>query len=107
MAKQTKQPKDDRAEPAKERPVRVVRIRNVRGNVWANKTQDGSLIYNVTIDRLWKDDDELGQGGEVLKAGEWHQSPSFGKDDLLLVGKIADLCHTWVYQRLQDRNQTF
>jgi hypothetical protein len=107
MAKQTKPRKNDQAEPAKDRPVRVVRIRNICGNIWANKTEGGGTIYNVTIDRLWKDDDELGQGGEVVKAGEWHQSSSFGKDDLLLVAKIADLCHTWVYQRLQDRNQSF
>ena len=65
----------------------------------------GQVVYNVTIDRLWRDDDETNDGGEVTKKGEWHQSQSFGRDDLLLVGKVADFCHTWIYQRLQDRSR--
>src|SRR5512135_1188717 len=59
--------------------------------------------YNVTIDRLWRDDDETNEGGEVIKKGEWHQSQSFGRDDLLLVAKVADSCHSWVYRRIQDQ----
>jgi hypothetical protein len=90
----------------KDRPVKVVRIRNIRGNVWANRAQNGRLFYSVTFDRLWKDDDELGEGNRVVKRGEWHQSGSFGADDLLLLAKIADLAHTWIYRQLQDRNQT-
>jgi hypothetical protein len=115
MAKQrTQQPAQQNGEDgqvqgqgAKDRPVKVVRIRNIRGNIWANRAQNGRLFYSVTLDRLWKDDDELGEGNEVVKRGEWHQSSSFGADDLLLVAKVSDLCHTWVHRQLQDRNQTF
>ena len=97
------------AAQTKDKPVRVVRIRNIRGNIWANRLPSGDLAYNVTIDRLWKDDDEIKEGGEVIKKGEWHQSQSFGRDDLLLVAKVADLCHTWIYRRIQDqsRDQSF
>lgn len=97
------------AAPSKDRPVRVVRIRNIRGNIWANQLPSGQVVYNVTIDRLWKEDDEVNEGGEVTKKGEWHQSQSFGRDDLLLVAKVADLCHTWIYRRIQDqaREQSF
>ncbi len=93
----------------KERPVRVVRIRNIRGNIWANRLPSGQVAYNVTIDRLWRGDDETDEGGEVIKKGEWRQSDSFGRDDLLLVAKVADLCHTWIYRRIQDqsREQSF
>jgi hypothetical protein len=91
----------------KERPAKVVRIRDIRGNVWANRTQDGRTVYNVTIDRLWKEDDVVGAGGEVMKSGEWQTTGSFGKDELLLVAKVADLCHTWIYRQLQDRNESF
>ena len=89
----------------KDRPVGVVRMRNIRGNIWANPLPSGDLAYNVTIDRLWRDDDEVNEGGEVTKKGEWHQSQSFGRDDLLLVAKVADLCHTWIYRRLQDQSR--
>ena len=94
--------------PHKDRPVRVIRMKNIRGNVWANQLPGGQVIYNVTIDRLWRDDDETNDGGEVTKKGEWHQSQSFGRDDLLLVAKVADLCHTWIFDRTEadsrDRN---
>jgi len=91
----------------KDRPVRVVRIRNIRGNIWGNRLDDGRIVYNVTIDRIWKEDDQTDEAGAVLKAGQWQQSQSFGKDDLLIVAKVADLCHTWIYKTLQDRDQSF
>ena len=93
------------AQPAKDRPARVVRIRNIRGNVWANRLEGGQIVYNVTIDRIWRNDDKINEGGEIIEKGEWHQSQSFGKDDLLLVGKVADLCHTFIYKRLQDNSR--
>src|SRR5512147_1720918 len=93
------------AAQGKDRPVRVVRIRNIRGNIWANRLPSGQVVYNVTVDRLWKEDDEINEGGEVTKKGEWHQSQSFGRDDLLLVAKVADLCHTHICRRIQDRTR--
>jgi hypothetical protein len=94
---------------AKDRPVKVVRIRDLRANIWANRIEGGGIIYNATFDRLWKEDDEVDGQGEVTRKGEWKQSGSFGKDDLLLLGKIADLAHTWIYRRLQDdrREESF
>lgn len=95
-------------EKVKDRPVKVIRLRNIRGNVWGNRTKDGrSTFYTVTFDRIWKEDDEVGGDGRVTKKGEWHQSPSYGTDDLLLLGKVADLCHTWINNQLQDRNQGY
>src|SRR5512135_3053700 len=92
---------DGEARPHKDRPVHVVRFRNIRGNIWANRLPSGQVAYNVTIDRLWRDDDEINEGGEVIKKGEWHQSQSFGRDDLLLVAKVADSCHSWIYRQTQ------
>ena len=68
-----------------------------------NRLPSGQVMYNVTIDRLWRDDDETNEDGEVIKKGEWHQSQSFGRDDLLLVAKVADSCHSWIYRRIQDQ----
>ena len=43
--------------------------------------------------------------GQVIKKGDWKQSTSFGKDDLLLLAKIPDLAHAWIYRRIQgDRH---
>lgn len=88
--------------PAKDRPVKVIRIKNIRANIWANRLEGGAVVYNTTIDRLWKEDPETDGNGRVVKEGQWQHSESFGRDDLLLVAKIADLAHSWIYNRLQD-----
>src|SRR5512135_3907603 len=93
---------------AKERPVQVIRIRNLRANIWANRLPSGDLAYNVTFDRLYREPDQTDAQGEVTNRGEWKQSQSFGKDDLLLLAKLADLAHTEVYRlRDESREQTF
>lgn len=91
--------------PPKDRPVEVVRIRNVRANIWANRLEGGRVVYNVTFDRLWKEDDQTDAQGEVTRKGEWRQSTSFGKDDLLLLAKVADLVHTRIYDKIRDERR--
>ena len=59
------------APPAKDRPVKVIRMKNIRANIWANRLEGGAIVYNVTVDRLWREDDEVNDQGEVLKKGEW------------------------------------
>jgi len=101
--------RNNAAQPAKDRPVKVIRIRNLRANIWANRLDNGTTVHNCTFDRLWKEDDQVDEHGEVVKQGNWQQSASFGKDDLLLLAKVADLAHSWIYRNLQDarREQSF
>ena len=66
------------------RPVDDVRIGRVKATIWRNKTEDGKPRYNVVLARLYKDGDS------------WQSTPSFGRNDLLLVAKVADLAHTRV-----------
>ncbi len=81
--------------PDKNRPVHVVRLRNIRAAIWANDLEIG-LRYNVTVSRLYKDNDQ-----------QWKTSESFGRDDLLLVGKVLDLAHSWICEQLQASDQPF
>jgi len=67
------------------RPVHEVRLGKIKAAVWANTTEKG-IRHNVTIARLYKDGDE------------WKDSTSFGREDLPLVAKVADMAHTWVYE---------
>ena len=69
-------------------PVREVRIGRVRAAIWENETQNGTR-HNVTLSRLYKDGDD------------WRDSTSFGRDDLPLVMKVADLAHAWIYEHSQ------
>jgi hypothetical protein len=68
------------------KPVREIRIGRIRAAIWENETQNGSL-HNVTFSRSYRD-------GET-----WKSSTSFARDDLLLVAKVADMAHTWIYQQ--------
>ena len=43
--------------------------------------------HNVSISRLYKD-----------KNDKWKDSTSFGREDLPLVGKVADLAMFWIYE---------
>ena len=66
-------------------PVREIRIGLVKAAIWANNTREG-IIHNVTFERVYRD-------GE-----EWKSTPSFGRDDLLKLAKVADQAHTWITQ---------
>ena len=69
----------------KNRPVHEIRLGTIKAAIWANETENG-VRHNVTISRLYKD-------GE-----EWKRSESFGRDELPLVAKVADLAHSWIFQ---------
>ena len=71
---------------AKARPVHEVRLGRIRAAIWENETQIGTR-HNVTVSRLFKDGDD------------WRDTTSFGRDDLLLVAKAADLAHSWIIQQ--------
>jgi hypothetical protein len=69
---------------AKKQPVHEVRLGRIKAAIWENETQNGTR-HNVTFSRLYKD-------GE-----EWKDSSSFGRDDLPLLAKVADLAHSYIY----------
>ncbi len=39
-------------------------------------------------------------------AQTWKESTSFGRDDLPLLGKVADMVHTWIFMHSQEQNST-
>jgi hypothetical protein len=80
-----------RSNDAKTKPVHEVRLGRIKAAIWANDTDNG-VRHNVTITRLYKDGDE------------WKTSTSFGREELPLVAKVADLAHTWIYQQAQESN---
>ncbi len=71
---------------AQDRPVHEVRLGKVKAAIWRNDTESG-VRFSVTISRIYKTDNG------------WETSLSFGRDELPLVGKVADMAHTWIYQQ--------
>ena len=70
------------------KPVKEIRLGRIKAAIWENETANGSR-HNVKVVRLYKD-------GE-----EWKDSDSFGRDDLLVVGKVLDMAHTWIFEHGQ------
>ena len=66
-------------------PVHEVRLGGIKAAIWQNPTEAG-VRYNVTFERLYNQD------------GEWRSTGSFSRDDLLLLGKVADLAHSWILE---------
>lgn len=71
------------------RPVHEIRLGAVKAVIWANQTDAGTR-HNVSIVRLYRDGDT------------WATSEVFGRDDLPLVSKVADLAHTWIFLEAQN-----
>ena len=91
MANNQRTQQQPRSNDAKQKPVHEIRMGRIKAAIWANETDNGTR-HNVTITRLYKDGDE------------WKTSSSFGREELPLVAKIADMAHTWIYQQGQESN---
>lgn len=77
---------------AVKRPVHEIRFGHVKAAIWENETSQG-IRHNVTFQRIYRDGDT------------WKSTDSFGRDDLLLVQKVADLAHTWIYEESQESGE--
>ena len=64
------------------KPIAEVKYGMIVASIWRNETEKG-VRHNVTLSRLYKTEE-----------GQWKRSDSFGRDDLLLVAKVADLAHS-------------
>ena len=69
----------------KNRPVHEVRIGANKATIWCNQTANGPM-YNVTFARIYRDAED-----------NWKESASFSRDDLLVIAKLADIAHTWIW----------
>ena len=70
---------------AKNKPADEVRLGSIKGAIWRNEGERGAR-YSVTFERLYKE------------GGEWKSSSSFGRDELLLLAKVADRAHSRIFE---------
>ena len=78
---------------ANQKTVAEVRIGRVKTTIWPNGTEEQPR-HNVTFSRLYKDD-----------AGEWKSTQSFGRNDLLVLAKVADQAHTRLFELPREEEQ--
>ena len=74
---------------ANPKPVAEVRIGRVKVAIWPNETE-GRTRHNVTFSRLYRD-------GE-----KWKRTQSFGRNDLLVLAKVADQAHSRLFELQQE-----
>ena len=77
---------------AKTKPIHEVRLGAIKAAVWKNDTSNG-VRYNTTFSRLYKDENE------------WKNTDSFGRDDLLVLAKVADQTHSWIHEQSQEEEK--
>ena len=74
---------------ANQQPVDEIRIGRVKATIWRNGT-DEQPGHNVTFGRLYKE------------ADQWKTTQSFGRNDLLVLAKVADQAHSRIFALPQE-----
>ncbi len=72
------------------KPADEIRFGRVKATISMNTTEDGQSRYSVVFSCLYRE-------GE-----QWKTTHSFGRNDLLLLAKVADLAHTRISALRQD-----
>ena len=88
--KYTQPPRENKnAAAAPNLPVKTSRLGRIKAAVWENQAEQ--KFYTVTFARTYMDE-----------AKNYHDTDSFGRDDLPLVTKLADQAHTFIFERLAE-----
>ena len=68
------------------RPVHEIKLGRVRASIWTNKNDRQDVWFSVSISRFYRDGDD------------WKTTTaSFGRDDLPLVSKAAEMAYAWIW----------
>lgn len=73
------------------KPIHEVRLGAIKAAVWKNQTETG-VRFNATFTRLYRQNEK------------WASTDSFGRDDLLVLAKVADQAHSWIH--LQEQQES-
>lgn len=74
-------------------PVQELQIGKVKSLVYKSKTDIGVRFYAVFV-RLYRQDEE------------WKATDSFGRDELLVLAKLADQTHSWICDQTKEPQDT-
>jgi hypothetical protein len=74
--------------------VKTLRLGRLKAAIWENGGEQRAF-FNVTFARTYVDEEK-----------KFHDTDSFGRDDLLLLAKLADQAHTFICeQQSSPRNE--
>lgn len=69
-------------------PIKTLRLGRLKAAVWEN-TSEQRAFFNVTFARTYLDGEK-----------KFRDTDSFGRDDLLLLAKLADQAHTFICDQM-------
>jgi hypothetical protein len=75
------------------KPVHQIRLGAIKAAIWENQVGNGTR-HSVIVSRLYKDEDQ------------WKSTESFGRDDLLLLSKVLDLVHSWIFEQMTSKQES-
>lgn len=79
----------------KEKPAAEIRLGRIKATVWRNQTEQGER-FNTTYTKLYR----VGEGErDGPKDNGWRETQSFGREENLLLGKLADQVHSWIHEQ--------
>ena len=67
------------------RPIHEIKLGRIRASIWTNETDRGDVWFNVSITRVFRD------------GADWKTTTSFGRDDLPMVVKAAEMAYAWIW----------
>ena len=67
------------------KPATELSIGAVKATIWENDA-NGITRHNITFSRLYKDGDQ------------WKTTQTFGRNDLLVLAKVADQAHSRIFE---------
>ncbi len=76
----------------KNQPVQEIRMGLIKAVIWANQTKSNGIMHNVSLSRIYRDTN-----------GDWQETQSLGRNDLLLAAKVLDAAHTFICRKEQER----
>ncbi len=68
-------------------PDNKIILGNIQASIWANTTKEGRIWFNVEITRCYR------------VGNEKRYATTYGRDDLLIVAKVADMAFNWIWER--------
>ena len=76
------------------KPAKTIKLGRIRAKIWANRTDDQDVWFNVTVSRLYRDENT------------WKDSTSFRRDDLPVMAKAVDMAYAWIWDQHQALEKT-
>lgn len=79
----------------KNKPVAKVKTGRITADIWRNDNEQGTR-FTVTLSRSYRE----------KESGTWKNTTSFGRDDLLLVAKVADQAHSKIVELMASLKES-